>query len=174
MTGSISLFLRTLPVLVLVLVGCGSQSTDQEPPAAAAVPLPANLFTDTAPDAPLSVAEARRSATEGTSIVLRGRIGGRARPFSEERAIFLLSDLSLPPCTDGCPAPWDYCCEDPKAIQDGVATIQVVGQDGKPLATGLERIGGLKPMSEVVVAGTVQRRDDQVLVVNAERIHVAP
>ena len=87
-------------------------------------------------------------------------------------------DASLKACGEGpvkdeCTTPCDYCCEDPKEVAAHSASVQVVGADGKPLRGGLKGVGGLKPLSEVTVKGTVANAADSgVLVVNATAIHV--
>ena len=120
----------------------------------------------------LGVKEAKERTKQGDTVVLSGRIGGRAVPFVKGRAVFLLADETLPPCTDGCATPWDFCCTPPKVIMEGLATVQVVGPDGRSLKTELRNVNGLQPMAAVVVEGKVAKRDTNVFVVNADRIYV--
>lgn len=135
--------------------------------------LPNGLFVSKAPVNPVEVATARKNAEQGKPIAIRGRIGGLVAPFAEKYAIFVLSDLTLPPCTDGCPTAWDYCCTPREQILANIATIQVVDGQGKPLKTSIKGTNGLQPMSEVIVQGTVAKRDDKMLVINAENIFIA-
>lgn len=130
-----------------------------------------------APAGAVEVRRAKAEAKEGDSVVLSGRIGGRVEPFSAERAVFMLMDSALPTCDDKeddhCSTPWDYCCETPQDITANSATVQVVGEDGRPLALDLRRIAGLKPMDRVVVVGTVgSRPTPEVLVVSATGVFV--
>lgn len=116
------------------------------------------------------------TAREG-AVVVRGRIGGRAEPFVLGRAAFTFADLSLVACSekhnDGCPTPWDYCCEPREVVLANTATIQVVGDDGRPLRLDLQQAAGLKPLAELVIAGRItERAEGGVLVINAERIFV--
>jgi hypothetical protein len=134
--------------------------------------LPDGLFVSKAPVNAVEVATARKNAEQGKPIAIRGRIGGLVAPFAEKYAIFVLSDLTLPPCTDGCPTAWDYCCTPREQILANIATIQVVDGQGKPLKTSMKGTNGLQPMSEVIVRGTVAKRDDKMLVINAENIFI--
>src|SRR5690606_1257212 len=63
-----------------------------------------------APGQPVDVTTAKAEVAEGESIVLRGRIGGRAEPFTPGRATFLIVDASVPSCADqegdACAKPW--------------------------------------------------------------------
>lgn len=53
--------------------------------------------------------------------------------------------------------------------------MQVVDKGGRPLRAALEGANGLKPLSQVVISGTVgPRPNEKVLVVNADWIFVAP
>jgi len=137
------------------------------------VSLPSDLFVSAAPADPLEVGHARKASEEGKPIVIRGRIGGMVEPFAAKYAIFVLSDLQLPPCTDGCPTAWDYCCTPRETIMANVATIQVVDADGRPLKVPVKGVNGLKAMSEVIVSGTVAKRNENFLVVNARNIFVS-
>ncbi len=139
--------------------------------------LPANLFMAEAPKDAMSVAEAKADADASGEVVVRGRIGGRKEPFVDGAAVFLLADASMKACNelhgDGCKTPWDYCCEPRDSLAAKTATVQVVGEDGKPLRVGLEEEGGLEPLATVVVVGEIAKRGDSgVLVINARRIHV--
>ncbi len=164
--------------VALFIVGCNRSATDadSEKGSTGAGALPAGLLVDGPPPEAREVAEARRTAAEGDTLAVRGRIGGRKQPFVEGRAIFTLADLSIPTCADNpgddCPTPWDYCCEPPEHLAAHVLTVQVVGKDGRPLTANLSA-AGLKPMAEVVVQGRVsQKINDKVLVLDASAIHL--
>ena len=178
---------RLIMLVACVLAAAGgcdndATSTSVAPPAAAASAdaLPAGLLLAEAPAGAKDVVAARKDAKAGDTVVVRGRVGGSASPLVEGRASFQLVDASLKACGEGnvddkCTTPWDFCCEDPKEIVAHSASVQVVGADGKPLRTPLAGLGGLKPLSEVTVTGTVARAGDSgALVVNAKGIHVKP
>ncbi|MBI5568874.1 MAG: hypothetical protein HY914_02925 [Desulfomonile tiedjei] len=138
-----------------------------------ATSLPTDLFVSAAPPNALDVGEARKTAEEGKPVVVRGKIGGLASPFADKYAMFLLADsqLTLPAC--GTQTPWDYCCEPREKVMANLATIQVVDAAGKLLKAPLRGVSGLNPMADVVVLGTVVKRDTNILIVNAKNIYVA-
>lgn len=163
----------TLSVLVHLSGGgeAVAQSGQKTQPAA---PLPDGLFVKESIPKARGIKDAKEGTKQGETVVLVGRIGGRPVPFVGGRAVFLLADETLPPCTDGCATPWDFCCTPPNVIMEGLATVQVLGPDGKPLKTPLQNVNGLKPMAVVTVEGRVAKRDMNVFVVNADRIYVQP
>jgi hypothetical protein len=167
---------------VLVL-GLGMTACDRAESAGGAVPrvepaavLPATLFASSAPGQAREVGAVRADAALRGPVVVHGRIGGRAEPFVDERATFLLVDTSLPTCNerhgDGCPTPWDYCCETPQTILANTLTIQVVDSSGRLLKTSLEGQHGLKPSARVTVEGEIVQRDESAVIVNARSIFV--
>ncbi len=137
-----------------------------------------SVLADAAPEGALTVVDARSKAKPGEEIVLRGKVAGKMKPISESAAILVLADeTAIKSCDqipgDECETPWDYCCEDPAAIAASIATIQVRGEDGKVLRTSLRDVGGLKELSHLVVAGTVDAASTaDALIVNASQIHV--
>lgn len=156
-------------VAVLFVAACAESS-----PSPSASSTPAWLLP-TEPSSAMSVAEAKASATEGATIVVRGRIGGRVEPITGESPVFTIVDLGLPHCGeiegDQCPTPWDYCCETPEDIRASSATVQVVGASGAPLDTSLIT-GGLRPLDEVVVVGiTGPRPSGDVLTIRATGVY---
>jgi hypothetical protein len=145
------------------------------PVAVAADALPANLFLAERPKDAKELRDAKSAARKGEPIVFRARIGGRAAPFVKDRAICIVIDDRLKSCDeipgDTCPKPWDYCCEPKESLKASVATLQVVGTGGKPLKVAIEGANGLKPLTKIVVKGTVaEAGPDGLLVVNAEGI----
>ncbi len=131
--------------------------------------LPAGLFLKAPPANAVGVNEARRTAAEGKPVVMRGRIGGTAKPIAEKYAMFLVTDVSIGLCKDGCA---DFCQVPREQLMSNMATVQVVDNSGRPLKVPIEGIDGLKPLVQVVVKGTVAKRDNNFLVVNAHNIFV--
>lgn len=131
--------------------------------------LPTNLFVKAVPQNAVAVGEARKTAEEGKAIVIRGRIGGVAKPIADKHAIFMITDLSLALCKDACA---DFCQLPREQLLNNMATIQVVDSSGRPLRVPIDGINGLKPLAEVVVRGTVAKRDKNFLIVNAQNIFV--
>ena len=179
----------TLMVVTLVgfgptIVGCERKPQDTSRGSTAAAPgkaaaLPPGLFVARAPARARAVAEVKADANAPSEVVVRGRIGGRREPFVGGAAVFLLADSRLTPCNelhgDNCPTPWDYCCEPRESLAAKTATIQVVGDDGKPLRVNLNGTQGLEPLAELTIAGEiVPRGDTGTLMINAKRIYVHP
>lgn len=95
-----------------------------------------------------------------------------AKPFADTFAIFILSDLRLPLCQEGCPTPWDYCRTPRETIVANLATIQAVDGVGKPLKTSLRGVRGLKPSADVIEKGIVAKMGKNFMIVNARNISV--
>jgi len=174
--GSLALCLAA----ALALTACEAKIETSTPAeqSAPTVALPDGLALSAAPANTTTVAKAKADAKGGDTIVIRGRVGGLVDPFVAGRAVLTLADDdAMAACDekegDGCPNPWDYCCETPETISGNTLTVQVVGEDGRPLKTDLAGFGGLKPGSLLVVQGTVaERSDPKVLIVNATGIFV--
>ena len=163
----------------VAVVGCDDKKGQQAAtPAQPAEALPANLIVATAPPATAKDVVDARKASDGDEVVVRGRIGGSAKPFVDGRAVFQLVDLELKTCDqaspmDDCKTPWDYCCDDKADVFAKSVTVQVVGTGGQPLRAMLDGVGGLKPMGEVAVKGTVKKSPDgKVVTVNATELYV--
>ncbi|UCF32965.1 MAG: hypothetical protein JSV78_11600 [Phycisphaerales bacterium] len=149
-----------------------SKSTDGLAPV-----LPENLFVQEAPAGARDVTDVKADKSATAEVVVHGRIGGRKEPFVDGAAMFMLADVNMRPCNelhgDRCPTPWDYCCEPRESLVAKVATIQVIGADGRPLRINLKGKHGLEPLAELTVAGEVAQRDEHgTLVINAREIHV--
>ena len=168
------------------VIGCDNSSKEtaaatKNETAPAADVLPASLIATTRPSGtPQDVAAAKKSAKDGKPLVVRGRIGAQKEPLAANRAIMTLADDTLPTCDKtpmkACDTPWDSCCQPQEEITAKSATVQVVGPGGKPLKATLKGVGGMKPGSEVVVAGTakVPPGGGNALVIEASQIYVTP
>lgn len=170
--GQGQLVATLMTALLATLFGLGTPaSADKSASAkAAASALPADLFISQAPPNALAVEEARKTAQEGKPIVIRGRIGGVAKPIADKYAMFLVTDLSLEMCKDACGNP--FCQIPQEQLLTKVATVQVVDNAGRPIKASMEGMNGLKPLAEVVVRGTVGKLQNNVLIVNARNIFV--
>lgn len=157
-------------IAALSLSGCKKEPA---PDADVQVEAPA-WMTTTVPEGALAVGEVKKVAQEGDTVTIVGRIGGRREPFTDGAAVFIVVDSSLLACSDiegdTCKYPWDYCCEPTESMTANSATIQILGEDGAPLAIDLTKYG-LNPLDEIVIVGTVgPRPTDEVLVINATNI----
>lgn len=159
---------------VVLMAGCGEKETNAQ---TSEVDVPAVFVTDSIDGKPVAIPEAR-NAKPGDEVVLTGLIMGVHHPFVEGRGVFVLGDEgTLVPCDakgdDHCATPWDNCCDPSSVKQAGTATIQVLGEDGKPIRTGLKGKGGLTELSRVTVSGVVAANSTpESFIVNASAIHV--
>jgi hypothetical protein len=162
----------------LVSIGCDDKKDQAAAPAAPAEALPANLVLAAPAPAGAKDVAAARNASDGEEVVVRGRIGGSEKPFTEARAVFQLVDLALQTCDKtgpmhNCKTPWDYCCDDKADVFGKSVTVQVLGPAGQPIRASLDGVGGLKPMSEVAVKGRVKKSPDgKAVTVNATELYV--
>lgn len=150
-----------------------SSATDTAPSPATDSPLAAFLL-EGEPEEQKSVLDARKSVKDGDDVVLIGRVGGSTAPIVKGRATFTIADTSFKPCNetgdDGCPTPWDYCCE--AGINKGLATVKIVGEDGKTLPVDVRDGLGLKELQTVVVKGKAKRDEAGNLTVQATGVYV--
>lgn len=161
-------FVPALLATALFATACTQEGTGS-PQAAAAWRLA------TMPEGPVGVRHAKDHAVEGDTVAVRGIIGGRKDAIGKDSAIFIMMDPDLENACladdDHCRTPWDYCCTPSGDIQANSATVQLVGEDGKPLAIDLGAYG-ISPLDEVVVVGTVAARPTpQVLTIRATGLH---
>jgi hypothetical protein len=164
----------------LFVVGCGSSAVT--PPVASAPAAgpsaegKAFLLAAEPADA-TAIVDAKASAKSDDDVVVVGRIGGDVNPWVEGRAAFSLVDLSLKACSDipgdGCPTPWDYCCETDK-LGKARTLVKLVGADGKPLASDARQLLGVKELQTLVVKGKAQRDDAGNLTILASGIYIRP
>lgn len=169
--------LITLSALgTLILAGC-NRGEETATTTAAPAALPANLVVAQAPANAQDLAAVKATAKDGDAVVVTGWVGGSESPIAKNRALLTLADKSLPNCAaspmDTCKTPWDSCCEPKDVITGKTATVQVVDSQGKPLAATLESIAGLKPLSQITVAGTAHRpADGSTMTIDAKEIFV--
>lgn len=177
-----TLSLAALLAATLLPAGCGDNTTKPgNSGASQAATLPAGLFATSEPAGALKVLDARKSAKPGERVTVIGRIGGSRAPFVSTKAIFTMVDPTLKSCVemgdhgdDHCPRPWDYCCEGKSEVSKAVASIEVVGADGKPLPIALNSTGELKPLMLVAVEGILQSDASGAFVIRADKIYKFP
>lgn len=138
--------------------------------------LPHGFFLASKPANAKSVEDVKASAKIGETVSITGRIGGAAEPFAADRASFTVVGPGLASCKDdsasACKTPWDYCRHGKDETIKHVATIQVVDEQGNPLAMNLRGRGGMAELSTVTVVGKVTQADGNTLVISASGIHV--
>ena len=129
----------------------------------------------TEPAGAIPVGEAREKSEDGQEVTLVGLIGGSSKPFVDGLAAFTIVDAKVPYCApdEGCPTPWDYCCES-DAVRDNIATIKLVDESGSPVTGDAKEMLHVKELSTVVVKGKAKRDDQGNLTVAASQIFVRP
>lgn len=159
------------------LSSCKDSETSSATTAPASVELE-KYFTDQEPSDAQDIHLARTTAKPGDEITLRGELMGRESVFVEDRAAFVLGDpKKLTSCDkipgDSCPTPWDACCDSPELKSIGVASIQILGEDGRVLAGNLKGVNGMEELSDIVLKGAVAENSTaENFIVNAEQIYV--
>ncbi len=144
-------------VALLPLAGCSGDSANtpntgipkaSPSPAAKAVMLAA----DPGPGA--SVFEAREAGPKDDIVLV-----GRVRMITKGVMAFTLIDEELPycgeQCKEGCPTPWDYCCETKDTIQANLVAVEARGADGKVIKT--EALPDLRNLDKVKVKGQLTK-----------------
>lgn len=158
-----------------MLFGCRDSNEPQQETSSTV--LPDSLFLDAAPAGVQPISSLKSNAREGDTVVVRAVIGGRSKVFVDNRAVMTVIDAGLDnPCTkedDHCSTPWDYCCTPSDQLLPQMASVQILDSDHRPLAVDLSKIGNLKPLTTLVIQGSVAPRPDQnSLVINANGIFV--
>lgn len=165
--------LLVLSAALVVSLGCNSQVAEK--PGDTAAVAGANYLLAAEPDGAQDIISVRNTAADGDDVLVIGRIGGAENPWVEGRAAFTIVDRSLQACSDipgdGCPVPWDYCCETDK-LPTSTALVKVVDADGQPVAADARKLLNVKELSSVVVQGKAQRDDAGNLTVLATGIYV--
>ncbi|MCA9160030.1 MAG: hypothetical protein KDA72_16970 [Planctomycetales bacterium] len=166
-------------LLSLTMVGLGLLSVGCEPSQVASetkggTDAPSSQFVlETEPDGALAVGEARKATQDGQDVTLVGLIGGSSEPFVDGMAAFTIVDSKVPYCAadEGCPTPWDYCCES-DAVKDNIATIKIVDESGSPVAADARELLNVKELSTIVVKGKAKRDDQGNLTVASSEVFV--
>jgi hypothetical protein len=160
-----------------LLASCGKKEASVTAPTVSAPSASLSAVLAAAPTGePKSIHLIRTTAKPGDEITISGKIMGNEKPFVEGRAAFILGDPEvLTACNqdpvDKCTTPWDACCDSPEDKKRGIATIQIVGADGRVLKELIEGVGGLVNLAAVTVSGKVaEGSTTDVLVINAHAI----
>lgn len=161
----------------LVAVGCSESqvATTQGDGGNLSTVASSQYVADSEPAGAVAVGEARQTVKDDELVTLVGLIGGSSQPFVDGLAAFTIVDEKVPYCADeeGCATPWDYCCET-DAVKDNIATIKIVDEAGKPIATDARKLLNVKELSTVVVQGKAKRDDQGNLTVSASKVFVRP
>ena len=161
-----------------LLASCGEKesTTAAAPVASAPSSALAAVLAAIPAGEPQSIHLIRATAKPGDTITISGKIMGNEKPFVDGRSAFILGDPEvLTPCNedpaDKCTTPWDNCCDSPEDKKRGIATIQVLGPDGRVLKEPVEGVGGLAKLAQVTVSGKVAEGSSaDLLIINAQAI----
>ena len=176
------LVFAALAVVVLAINGCGDNSGSQKsananPPPANSGGLPLDFWLNQAPAGAKNVGYLKKEAKEGDEVVLRGQVGGQKEVFNPDRAVFLIADLNLPPCSmrpgDKCTRRRGIFVAKPKRHSRQI--LQRSKSWTAPessLKLNLHGLNGIDHLSVLVVKGTVARREQENLIINATGIFV--
>ena len=154
-----------------IVAGCGKSSGSPEAATPSAEGAAYRLATE--PAGAKGVKEARADIKDEQEVTLVGRIGGEANPWVEGQAAFLVMDSALKPCgaDEGCPTPWDCCC-DPNLSPETKAMVKIVDGSGKTVAMDAKKLLGLKELQTVVVHGRAKRDEAGNLTVLADGVFI--
>lgn len=169
------IFSILIAFLFFLFLGCSDHRTPSKDIKKAC--LPKHFVTEQNLGSALTVKEVRESNKTANEFVVEGFIGGRKKPFTEQRAVFILGDDSLQTCDripgDNCPTPWDVCCEDRKKVASSTIAVQVLESNGSLLIGTLEGVAGLKPGTKVRVKGRLDEKSrPHSLIINAKNIQL--
>lgn len=159
--------------LAFGIAGCGQTPAADKPDATSVETTAVSYLVKEEPAGALGVADAREGKEGGPEITVVGRIGGSGKPFVEGAAAFTIVDPSVPHCSDdeGCPTPWDYCCQT-AALPTSTALIKVVDPQGQLVAEDARKLLGVKELALVVVHGKADRDEKGNLTVLADQVFV--
>ena len=165
----------SIALVALALAAAGCQSKDSSSPTAGSSQSDSAFLAESEPAGAMPVGEARAKSEDGQEITLVGLIGGSSKPFVEGLAAFTIVDPKVPYCAadEGCPTPWDYCCQT-DAVKDNIATIKLVDESGKPIASSARDLLKVKELSTVVVKGKAKRDEQGNLTIAANQVFVRP
>ncbi len=171
--------MKFLPILALLAFLPACKKSEETAAKTEAISF-TQYFTAIAPPSPQAIHAIRETAKPGDQVVVSGVVMGRAKPFVDGRAAFVLGDPAkvtscdkMPGEKDHCKTPWDACCDSPEAKREGTATVQIIGSDGRVLKESLKGINGLKELSNVTLTGTIDKSSTaEALVINAQALHV--
>lgn len=160
-------------VLAIGLMGLELGCSRQEDSVAQVNATGSSFVSKTEPSGAIPVGAARSEAKNDTPLVMVGHIGGSEKPFIDGLAAFTIVDPKVPYCApdEGCPTPWDYCCEQ-NDVKDNIAMVKLVDANGNPVSGDAKALLGVKELSLVVVEGKAQRDDAGNLTLLTEKVFV--
>lgn len=173
--------MRHVSALLIALIAtsaCNDSPPTKTSPRQSKATIPAEVFTTERPADAEDLLKVKNAATSGDSVVFLARVGGQVKTFLDGQAVFVVADPGLVSCElmgaeDHCDVPWDYCCEDFEDRRAGMATVRILGPDGRPVKATAMGAGKLDHSKFVVIDGVVSDMNDGgMFVVDARQIWV--
>jgi hypothetical protein len=159
---------------VAIIAAMTSGCAEHDPAAKDAVPhVNGRYRAETEPEGAVPVGQARTTAVDQDPVVVEGRIGGSVKPFIDGLAAFTIVDPQVPSCAgeEGCPTPWDYCCQQ-DAVRENSAMVKLVDAEGGVLGQDARELLGVKELNLVVVKGIAKRDAEGNLSVAASEVYI--
>ncbi len=167
---------KLVMVGIVLAVGCNThRESDSSRGGDVTTPMASAYLAESEPEGAVPVGEARQATKDDESVTLVGLIGGSTEPFVDGLAAFTIVDPKVPYCPpeEGCPTPWDYCCQT-DAVKENIATIKVVDPSGNLVVGDARELLNVKELSTVVVEGKASRDENGNLTVAASKVFVRP
>lgn len=155
--------------------GCG-RDAGRSPTAAQSSASPSTAYLLTAePAHGEGVKAVRAKAKDNDEVTVVGRVGGDAKPWIEGVAAFTIVDPEVKPCPEqeGCPTPWDYCC-DLDLLPKVKTLVKIVDSQGRTVPMDARQLLGIKELQTVVAHGTAKRDEAGNLTVLADGVFLRP
>lgn len=169
-----TMFLGLTLAASLLLTGCGQSDnpSGNASPGGGTAAAGSDYLLAVEPPGAMGVVEARETIRNDDELTVVGRIGGLPDPFVKGIAAFTIVDLSLKPCPpdEGCPTPWDCCCDLDK-LRSHKAMVKVVDQQGQLVAVDAKELLGIEPLATLVVRGRAKRDEAGNLTVLADGVY---
>ncbi len=165
--------LMAITLFATAFAGCTQDQT--APEVSSATSAGSKFLLSAEPQGAEDVIKVRENAGDEEDVVIVGRIGGSENPWIEGRAAFSIVDPSLKACSDipgdGCPKPWDYCCETDK-LPTATALVKFVDEQGNLIEGDARELLNVKELQTVVIRGKAIRDDAGNLTILANGLFV--
>jgi hypothetical protein len=154
----------TLTLLALLPFHTACSKADNGPAAVPASAEAQKLLLTADPGAALAVAKVKADGPTD-EVTVEGRLYKITKGYAAMRIMDLTMDYCGEIKTEGCPTPWDYCCDTKGDIAAGSLLVEARNADGKPLKT--PALPNLRLLDKVKVTGKLIKDDHGNLVLLA-------
>ena len=169
----------TLLITLTLLASCSGKEEQAPQTREVNETLPSHFFTTERPANVKNLVEVKKNAKAGDEVTFLARIGGRKfGSFVPTLSMMIVADPKLLSCElmaddDHCDTPEDYCCEDPMALTQGLATIRFMKNETDTYPFTVEGVGGMEVLKYVVVEGLVNDiNENGLFIVDAKKVWV--